>query len=91
MTAEGFRQVHASMSSRLDLICAQEKESLALLAATQYNVSNALQLQCSTAEELKLLRRENDLLQRIINQLLPDSPASPLKAPSSPPNAPSSP
>ena len=41
-SADGFRQVRASMSARLDLIRAQEKESRALLAAAQYNVSNAL-------------------------------------------------
>ena len=88
MTADGFRQVRASMTARMDLIRAQEKESRALLAAAQYNVSNALQLQCSAAEELELLRRESDLMQRIIDQLLPDSPTSPPDPPSSPPPAP---
>ena len=50
------------MSCRMDFIRAQEKESQVLIAAAQYNVSNALQLQCSSAKELELLHCENDLL-----------------------------
>ena len=42
MTVDGFWQVCVSMSARMDLICAQEKESRALLAAAQFNVANAL-------------------------------------------------
>ena len=76
-TRDGYLQVQASISARLALVRAQEKESRALLTAAQQNLVSALQLQCANAEDLELVRLENRLLKRIFEQLVPYSPASP--------------
>ena len=65
------------MSSRMALIRTQEKESRAILTAAQKNLVSALQIQCANTEDLELLHLENCLLCRILDHLLPYSPASP--------------
>ena len=77
MTPQGFHQVRASMSARMAIIQGHEEECRALLAAAQANVNSALQLQCTAAEDLELLRQENLFLQHIIDKLLPDTSDSP--------------
>ena len=64
------------MSARMAIIQGHEEECRALLAAAQANVNSALQLQCTAAEDLELLRQENLFLQHIIDKLLPDSSES---------------
>ena len=76
-TRDGYLQVQASINAWMALICVQEKESRALLVATQQNLISALQLQCANAEDLELIRLENRLLKRMFDQLVPYSPASP--------------
>ena len=69
-TRDGYLQVQASITSRMALIHAQEKESRALLVAAQQNLISTLQLQCANAEDLELVHQENRLLKRIFEQLL---------------------
>ena len=76
-TRDGYLLIWESTSSRMALIRAQEKESRTLLTAAQQNFVSTLRIQCANAEDLELLCLENRLLYRILDCLLPYSPASP--------------